>query len=74
MAKVTKIDDWLADWRKRPAQTVPAVCAILNISRAHAYAAIASGKIPSFKVGDAIRVRTRDIVRIIDGDGTKEAA
>ena len=55
------------DWRSRTVLTLDEVREILRISRPNAYKMAATGKLPSFKIGTAIRIRVRDVAAIIDG-------
>ncbi len=64
MGKVINIDDW----RKKPAVTVQKAMAILDVSRSHAYRMISTGELPHFTVGNAIRIPTRELKRLVDGE------
>ncbi len=56
-----------SDWRSREVLTLDQAREILHLSRPGAYKMVATGKLPSFKIGAAIRIRSRDLIRIIDG-------
>lgn len=51
-----------------PTLTVAAAAKIVGISRRHAYELVANGQIPSVRFGGAIRVPTRRLLAILDGE------
>ncbi len=64
MSKVTDI----GDWRQRPAVTVAKARAILDVSRAHAYRLVSTGELASFRAGRSIRIPTKALKHLIDGE------
>jgi excisionase family DNA binding protein len=48
------------------------VAQVLNISRAFAYQLMREGKIPTIKIGRAVRVRVDDILTYIDENVTSQ--
>ncbi len=64
LMKVINLDDW----RQKPAVTVQKAMAILDVSRAHAYRLISTGQLAHFRAGNAIRIPTKALKDLIDGE------
>ncbi len=47
--------------------TVPEVATLFHISRAHAYRLVASGAVPSIKLGGAVRIPKAALARVLAG-------